>query len=160
MRKLAQKSGCWVWASSVMCGWAAWPQFPVRMEIVLQRASSVIVCTRWVHEHVYLAQCLAHSEQSVPVGPFPFASPDPRRGGKWRRQGGNVPGLDHLHWVSFYYRSLSKATRFPHKDSIILVVVWLLSRISLWLHGLQPARLLCPWNSPGKSTRMGSLCLL
>ena len=22
-------------------------------------------------------------------------------------------------------------------------------------HGLQPARLLCPWNSPGKSTRMG-----
>ena len=22
---------------------------------------------------------------------------------------------------------------------------------SLWLHGLQPARLLCPWNSPGKN---------
>ena len=24
----------------------------------------------------------------------------------------------------------------------------------LWPHGLQPARLLCPWDSPGKSTRV------
>ena len=27
---------------------------------------------------------------------------------------------------------------------------------SLQLHGLQPARLLCPWNSPGKNTGLGS----
>ena len=26
---------------------------------------------------------------------------------------------------------------------------------SLWLHGLYPARLLCPWDSPGKNTGMG-----
>ena len=26
---------------------------------------------------------------------------------------------------------------------------------SLWTCGLQPTRLLCPWDSPGKSTRMG-----
>ena len=26
---------------------------------------------------------------------------------------------------------------------------------SLWSHGLQPARLLCPWNSLGKNTGMG-----
>ena len=25
----------------------------------------------------------------------------------------------------------------------------------LWSHGLQPTRLLCPWNSPGKNTREG-----
>ena len=31
---------------------------------------------------------------------------------------------------------------------------------SLWPHGLQPARLLCPWNSLGKNTRMGSQSLL
>ena len=31
---------------------------------------------------------------------------------------------------------------------------------SLWPHGLQPARLLCPWNSPGKNTGVGSLSLL
>ena len=27
---------------------------------------------------------------------------------------------------------------------------------SLWPHGLQPARLCCPWNSPGKNTGVGS----
>ena len=27
-------------------------------------------------------------------------------------------------------------------------------------HGLQPTRLLCPWDSPGKNTRVGSLSLL
>ena len=32
--------------------------------------------------------------------------------------------------------------------------------ISLQLHGLQPNRLLCPWNSPGKNTGTGCLSLL
>ena len=27
---------------------------------------------------------------------------------------------------------------------------------SLWLHGLQPASFLCPWDSPGKNARVGS----
>ena len=31
---------------------------------------------------------------------------------------------------------------------------------SLWLYGLQPARLLCPWNFPGKNTRAGCHFLL
>ena len=31
---------------------------------------------------------------------------------------------------------------------------------SLQPHGLQPARLLCPWNIPGKNTRMSSCSLL
>ena len=31
---------------------------------------------------------------------------------------------------------------------------------SLRPHGLQPTRLLCPWNSPGKTTRVGSHSLL
>ena len=30
----------------------------------------------------------------------------------------------------------------------------------LWPHGLQPVRLLCPWDSPGKSTGVGSHALL
>ena len=35
-----------------------------------------------------------------------------------------------------------------------MVVVYSLSRVQtlLWLNGLKPARLLCPWNSPGKNT--------
>ena len=31
---------------------------------------------------------------------------------------------------------------------------------SLWPHGLRPARLLCPWNSPGKNTGVGCPSLL
>ena len=31
---------------------------------------------------------------------------------------------------------------------------------SLWFHGLQPARLLCPWNCPGKNTGVGCHALL
>ena len=31
---------------------------------------------------------------------------------------------------------------------------------SLWPHGLYPASLLCPWNSPGKNTSVGSHSLL
>ena len=31
---------------------------------------------------------------------------------------------------------------------------------SLWPHALQPARLLCPWNSPGKNTGVGCHFLL
>ena len=31
---------------------------------------------------------------------------------------------------------------------------------SLWPHGLQPARLLCPWDSPGKNTGVGGHALL
>ena len=31
---------------------------------------------------------------------------------------------------------------------------------SLWPHELYPTRLLCPWNSPGKSTGLGLLALL
>ena len=31
---------------------------------------------------------------------------------------------------------------------------------SLWLHGLQPAKLLCPWDFPGKNTGVGCHFLL
>ena len=31
---------------------------------------------------------------------------------------------------------------------------------SQWSHGLQPTRLLCPWDFPGKSTGVGCHCLL
>ena len=51
-------------------------------------------------------------------------------------------------------------------SSALLYVVWsevLVSQScpnSLTPHGLQPARLLCPWNSPGKNTEAGSHFLL
>ena len=42
------------------------------------------------------------------------------------------------------------------------VVCWsrLVMSSSLRLHGLWPARLLCPWNSPGKDTGVGCCALL
>ena len=36
----------------------------------------------------------------------------------------------------------------------------LLSRVWLQPHGLQPARLLCPWDFPGKNTGVGCHFLL
>ena len=45
----------------------------------------------------------------------------------------------------------------PHN----LIVKWSLSVVSdsLWPHGLQPSRLLHPWDFPGKSTGVGCHCL-
>ena len=40
----------------------------------------------------------------------------------------------------------------------VLVAQWVSD--SLQPHGLQPTRLLCPWNSPGKNTEEGSYSLL
>ena len=39
--------------------------------------------------------------------------------------------------------------RFISKDHILCVSYFIVSD-SLWSHGLWPARLLCPWNSPGR----------
>ena len=40
---------------------------------------------------------------------------------------------------------------FIIKGLCVVWVTWVVSD-SLWPHGLQPARLLCPWDSPGKNT--------
>ena len=47
----------------------------------------------------------------------------------------------------------------PGNTRIICVSCSVMSD-SLWPHGLQPTRLLCPWNSPGKSTGVGCQSLL
>ena len=45
--------------------------------------------------------------------------------------------------------------------ALVVVVVLSLSHARLlWFHGLQPAKLLCPWNSPGKKTGVGCHFLL
>ena len=46
-------------------------------------------------------------------------------------------------------------------STVVMVVVWLLSRVRLFRHrGLEPAGLLCPWNSPGKNSGVGCHFLL
>ena len=42
----------------------------------------------------------------------------------------------------------------------VFVKVLIVQSVSLWPDGLWPTRLLCPWNFPGKNTRMGSHSLL
>ena len=57
---------------------------------------------------------------------------------------------------------------FHHSDSVWMILLPVLhvcvSRSvisdSLWPHELQPAKLLCPWDSPGKNTGMGCHFLL
>ena len=42
----------------------------------------------------------------------------------------------------------------------VYVLSCLVGSDSLWSHGLQPARLLCPWDSPGKNTGVGCHAIL
>ena len=58
--------------------------------------------------------------------------------------------------VTWKYSQTSYLLILHKKDSISLLVV----SDSLWPHGLQPTRLLCPWNSLGRNTGMGSHSLL
>ena len=62
----------------------------------------------------------------------------------------NSPGEASEMWV------LNPPAPFrPSDDWKVRVLV-----AQLWPHGLEPARLLCPWNSPGRSTGVGSHFLL
>ena len=53
------------------------------------------------------------------------------------------------------------SSRARSKVSSILAVVFQLTIFdAMQTHGLQPARLLCPWDSPGKNTGVGGCSLL
>ena len=65
-----------------------------------------------------------------------------------------VPGILQARTLEWAAISFSNAWKWKVK-------VKSLSRIWLfWLHGLQPTRLPCPWDFPGKSTGVGCHCLL
>ena len=64
-----------------------------------------------------------------------------------------LPSMCLCHW-GFIVTSLTWCL-FPAYFCLPLVG-WLLSHVRLLLpHGLQPTRLLCPWDSPGKYTKVG-----
>ena len=68
--------------------------------------------------------------------------------------GSSIPGIPQariLEWVAIFFSNASKWK----------VKVKSLSCVRLFAtHGLQPTRLLCPWDFPGKSTAVGCHCLL
>ena len=51
--------------------------------------------------------------------------------------------------------------RINHNNKHKVACINALSRVRLFApHGLQPSRLLCPWDFPGKNTGVGCRCLL
>ena len=92
----------------------------------------------------------------------------------------NVAGVEMLHLNIILYTASTPLIKrvekfyklhnriFHHSDSVWMILLPVLhvcvSRSvisdSLWPHELQPAKLLCPWDSPGKNTGMGCHFLL
>ena len=67
-----------------------------------------------------------------------------------------IPGILQARTLEWVAISFSNAWKWKVK-----VKVKSLSRVRLWRpHGLQPTRLLHPWDFPGKSTGVGCHCLL
>ena len=95
-------------------------------------------------------------EAGRPVRPLAFC-----QGGKW---GGLCSScwLNMVWWTGFTHGREQACVRESHPDSeVCVVLVPSLRRVRLLQpHGLQPTRLLCPWNSPGKNTAVGCHFLL
>ena len=67
-----------------------------------------------------------------------------------------------MFFLPFSCYSLGIFSLYLHEESPLLFVCVLVASIILTLrcHELQPTRLLCPWNLPGKNTGMGCAFLL
>ena len=95
--------------------------------------------------NVFPAAAAAKSLQSCPTLCDPIDRSPP---------GSSIPGILQariLEWVAISFSNAWKQK----------VKVKLFSRAWLLLpHGLQPTKLLCPWDFPGKSTGVGRHCLL
>ena len=135
IKKKKSLSRVWLFATP----WTVAHQAPLSMEFSRQEYWSGLPFPSAA------AAAAAKSLQSCPTLCNPIDGSPP---------GATVPGILQartLEWVAFYF---SNAWKWKVK-------VKLLSRVQpLWPHGLQPTRLLCPWDFPGKSTRVGCHCLL
>ena len=68
-----------------------------------------------------------------------------------------LPGKPHMIWPHSLLPLLSRHTGLPpYTYTKLLLVV----SDSVRPHGLQPTRLLCPWDSPSKNTGVGCHALL
>ena len=89
--------------------------------------------------------CYAKSLQSFPTLCDPIDGSPP---------GSPIPGILQARTLEWVAISFSNAWKWKIKMKS-LSHIWLLAT-----HGLQPTRLLCPWDSPGKSTGVVCHCLL
>ena len=94
---------------------------------------------------------------------------------EWSTEHANssVTRTAHLLWQNDVHSdftdciALSYSISYKYKELIhnfIFVHIWSISRSvvsdTLWPRGLQPTRLLCPWNPQGQNTGVGSFSLL
>ena len=94
---------------------------------------------------LYVTAAAAKSLQSCPTLCDPIDGSPP---------GSPIPGILQVRILEWVAISFSNAWKWKVK-------VKSLSRVQLvWPHGLQPTRLLLPWDFPGKITRVGCHCLL
>ena len=70
--------------------------------------------------------------------------------------GSPVPGILQARTLEWVAISFSKAWKWKVKIESEVAQPC----PTQWSHGLQPTRLLCPWDFPGKSTGVGCHCLL
>ena len=98
------------------------------------------------HSFIFYAAAAAavgKSLQSCPTLCNPIDSSPP---------GSSVPGILQARTLEWVTISFSNAWKWKWSRSVV--------SDSLWPHGLQPTRLLRPWDPPGKSTWVGCHCLL
>ena len=64
-------------------------------------------------------------------------------------------------WHDWTLKTLCHVKEFGHIDTVTAAkCVRSVLSDSLWLHELQPAKLLCPWNFPGRNSGVGCCFLL
>ena len=105
----------------------------------------------WIHWATFTFTCLPYDKniirdsQSCPTLCDPIDSSSP---------GSPVPGFSRKeHWSGLPFSSPThESEKWKWSPSVL--------SDSQQPHGLQPTRLLCPWDFPGKNTGVGCHCLL
>ena len=121
--------------------WKVLNRFGMNVEVIEPTALPSNKCTSY--SRVML--CYAKSLQSCPTLCEPIDGSPP---------GSPVPGILQARTLEWVAISFSSAWKWKVKVKSFSRV-WLLAT-----HGLQPTRLLRPWDFPGKSTGVGCHCLL
>ena len=112
-----------------------WLPTPVFLPGELHGQRSLVGYIPWGCKELDTTERLTHTQTYLVL--FPTTS----------RQTDTPPSAPRRLWLQILLGIV-----IPRQVSISCLVI----PDSLWPHGLQPARLLCPWNSPGKNTGVGS----
>ena len=119
-----------------------WPRFENCRWTPVVNVSQLSICYLYILRHYY-NYVAAKSFQSCPTLYDPIDGSPP---------GSTVSGILQARTLEWVAISFSNAGKWKWSCSVM--------SDTLQPHGLQPTRLLCPWDFPGKSTGVGCHCLL